>query len=388
MLLDDYLEPIDISSIAERDQFNENNWGPHINFYKGGELDYSLYQIAIIGVKEGRNSIFNQDSSKAPDEIRREFYYLFRNVGNCQIIDLGNVKLSETIKDTYFAMASIIFELKKNNIFTVILGGGNDLIYGQYLAYQELHEMINVTCIDERIDMKNTSPKIVHSESYLMPIFMHQPNYLFNYNLLGYQTYLCDPNELDTLDSLNFDSFRLGHIRDDISETEPTLRISDIMSVDVSAIKHSEAPGNANGSPNGLTSEEICQIFRYAGYSDRLSSIGIYELNPSFDTQNMTAKLVAQCLWYFVEGYINRRVENPQSNDKDFLKYTVEFEDVDHQLVFWKSKRTDRWWMEMPYGDKDHFRRNQLIPCSYNDYLKACKEELPDRWMKAYNKLF
>jgi hypothetical protein len=102
----------------------------------------------------------------------------------------------------------------------------------------------------------------------------------------------------------------------------------------------------------------------------------------------MTAKLVAQCLWYFVEGFMNRRVENPQSNDKDFLKYTVEFEDVDHQLVFWKSKRTDRWWMEMPYGDKDHFRRNQLIPCSYNDYLKACKEELPDRWMKAYNKMF
>lgn len=388
MLLDDYLEPIDISSIAERNQFNENNWGPHINFYKGGELDYTSYQIAIIGVKEGRSSIFNADSSKAPDEIRREFYHLYRNVGNCQIIDLGNVKLSENIKDTYFALATVVFELKKNNVFTVILGGGNDLFYGQYLAYQELHEMINVTCIDERIDMKNTSPKIVHSESYLMPIFMHQPNYLFNYNHLGYQTYLCDPNELDTLDSLNFDSYRLGHIRDDISETEPTLRISDIMSVDVSAIKHSDAPGNANGSPNGLSSEEICQIFRYAGYSDRLSSIGIYELNPSYDTHKMTAKLMAQCLWYFVEGFMNRRVENPQSNDKDFLKYTVEFEDVDHQLVFWKSKRTDRWWMEMPYGDKDHFRRNQLIPCSYNDYLKACKEELPDRWMKAYNKLF
>lgn len=388
MMLDDYLEPIDLSSIAERSQFSENNWGPHIKFYTGGPIEYSLYQIAILGVKDGRASIYNQDSERAPDQVRREFYFLYRNAEKCTIIDLGNVKLSGNCKDTYFAIASIVLELKKNNVFTIILGGGNDLIYGQYLGYQDLNQMINVTCVDERIDMKNTSTKLVNSESYLMPIFMHQPNYLFNYNHVAYQSYLCDPNELETLDSLNFDSYRLGHLRDDISETEPTLRVSDLLSIDVSAIKHSDAPGNANGSPNGLTSEEVCQLFRYAGYSDRLSSIGIYELNPTFDTHNMTAKLIGQCIWYFIEGFINKRIENPQSNDKDFLKYTVEFEDVDHQLVFWKSKRTDRWWMEIPFGDKEHFRRNQLIPCSYNDYLKACKEELPDRWMKAYNKLF
>jgi arginase family enzyme len=383
-----YLEPINLNDIYARSNFSENMWGPHVRFYKGGELEYDKIQIAVVGVKEGRGSIFNAASALAPDAIRKEFYTLYRNTSRYKIIDMGNIITTDNIKDTYFALASVLNELRSNNIFTVILGGGNDLAYGQYLGYQELYEMINIACIDERVDMKNTSTKLVTSESYLMPIFMHQPNYLFNYNLIGYQAYLTDPSELDMVESLNFDTYRLGGVRDDISEVEPTLRVSDMLCIDISAIKSSDAPANAYPSPNGFTSEEICQIFRYAGYSDRLSSIGIYELNTLEDDKNQTAKLMAQSIWYFLEGYENRKIESPQANDKDFLKYTVEFEDVDHSLIFWKSKRTDRWWMELPYGDSEHYKKNQLIPCSYNDYLKACKEELPDRWMKAYNKLF
>ncbi|MEI6312706.1 MAG: formimidoylglutamase [Bacteroidota bacterium] len=385
--LDLYLEPINLNDIYPRINFAEGMWGPHIKFYQGGELDYDKFQIAIIGVKEGRGSIHNAPSALAPDIIRKELYTLFKNSSKNKIIDLGNIITTDNVKDTYFALASVLNELRTNNIFTIILGGGNDLTYAQYLGYQESYEMINISCIDERVDIKNTSSKIISSESYLMPIFMHQPNYLFNYNLIGYQTYLSDPMELDMVESLNFDTYRLGAVREDLSDVEPTLRVSDMMCLDVSAIKSSDAPANAVQTPNGFTSEEICQIFRYAGYSDRLSSIGIYELNPTEDPKNQTAMLIAQCLWYFLEGFENRKVESPQANDKEFLRYTVEFEDVDHSLIFWKSKRTDRWWMELPYGDTEHYKKNQLIPCSYNDYLKACKEELPDRWMKAYNKL-
>lgn len=383
-----YLEPISLNDIASRNQFSDTMWGPHIRFYKGGEPDLESIQIAIVGVKEGRGSIYNQHSALAPDLLRREFYYLYKNSARHRIMDMGNIVTGDNVKDTYFALASVISDLRNQGVFTIILGGGNDLAYAQYLAYQELYEMINVSCIDERVDMKNTSEKIISSESYLMPVFMHQPNYLFNFNLIGYQTYLCDPNELDVIEGLHFDTYRLGVVRDDLSEVEPTLRISDMLVVDISALKSNEAPATTQPTPNGFSAEEICQIFRYAGYSDRMSSIGIYEINPTEDQKNQSVKLMAQALWYFMEGYENRRVENPQVNDKDFLRYTVEFEDVDHSLIFWKSKRTDRWWMELPYGDTEHYKKNQLIPCSYNDYLKACKEELPDRWMKAYNKLF
>jgi hypothetical protein len=28
-----------------------------------------------------------------------------------------------------------------------------------------------------------------------------------------------------------------------------------------------------------------------------------------------------------------------------------------------------------------------MVPCTYQDYEMACREEIPDRWMKVYNKL-
>ena len=69
------------------------------------------------------------------------------------------------------------------------------------------------------------------------------------------------------------------------------------------------------------------------------------------------------------------------------MKFTVHLEDSDHELIFWKSKKTERWWMELPFGDKKKYGRNQLVPCSFEDYEGACEQELPDRWMKAYTKL-
>ena len=40
-----------------------------------------------------------------------------------------------------------------------------------------------------------------------------------------------------------------------------------------------------------------------------------------------------------------------------------------------KSKKTKRWWMQMP--DKN------FIACSYNDYLSASMNDIPERWLRA-----
>lgn len=387
-MLSKFLKARQLSDYLDRKSFSEHQWGAHIHFYKGKTSELSDYSIAIIGVKEDMGSVHNRGSADAPDEIRKEFYKQYYNGVQHKVIDMGDILPGADVEDTYFALASVMMELRKNNLFCIVLGGGHDLTYGQFLAYQERYEMINVVVADERIDMKKPGTRKIGSESFLMPLFMHQPNYLSNYTHLAYQSYYCGIHELESLESLNFDALRLGLLRNDLSETEPVLRMADMLSLDISCIRQSDGPGNGLPSPNGFSGDEIVQLFRYAGYSDRLSSLGIYELNPDKDDRNMTAKLMAQCLWYFIEGYENKKEEIPDAHNSDFVKFTVEFEDVDHQLVFWKSKRTDRWWMEMPDGEKESGRKNLLLPCSYSDYSKALRQELPDRWMKAYNKLF
>lgn len=391
----DFLTPLNKEALLEGQELHPGQIGNYIFIYDGKEPEIGWYDIAIIGVPDDRSSVGNHGSAKAPDLVRREFYKLFLPPVEKEfhVIDLGNITPGETVRDTYFALASVMVELITHKVFPVIIGGSHDIAFGQYIGYKALQTLINVVNVDERIDMFEHGPIVpgkmpdkIDAASFIMSIFTHTPNYLFNYSHLGHQTYLNDSKAIETLESLNFDCYRLGLLRANLEEAEPVLRDADMLTVDISAVRMADAPAHAQASPNGFTGEELCQITRYAGLSDKLSSLGIYEVNPGYDNNRQTLQLAAQMIWYFIEGYYSRVGDYPLTLD-EHLKFTVHLEDTGHEIVFWKSKKTDRWWMEMPYGDKEKMARHQIVPCSKRDYELACEQELPDRWMKAYTKL-
>jgi formiminoglutamase len=217
---------------------------------------------------------------------------------------------------------------------------------------------------------------------------LHEPNYLFSYTHLAYQSYLIDPLSVAVLEKLYFEAFRIGQMRTNMQEMEPAIRNADMLSFDITSIKSSDAPGNKNAQPFGLTGEEACQICWYAGMNEKLSSAGFYEYNPSLDDVNKkTASVIATMIWYFIEGYYNRKNEqNFRSND--FLKYSVSMPVEPEVLTFYKSKFSEKWWMEVPYANgRERYARNSIVPCSYNDYQTATKGEVPERFISTLAKL-
>ena len=384
----EFLTPVDKDTILEEAELHPGQLGNYIFIYNGTEFELSDFNIAFIGVNEDRGSTNNSGSAKAADLVRRELYKLYMPPidKEFKVMDLGNIQQGESPRDTYFALSSVILELLTHKVIPVIVGGSHDLTFGQYLGYKNLNALINLVVLDERIDMQDGPGKKIDASSFLMNILTHTPNYLFNYSHVGYQTYLNDAKAIEVLEGLNFDCHRLGLIRANLEQTEPILRDADALSIDVSCIRQADAPAHAQASPNGFSAEELCQITRYAGLSDKLTTLGIYEINPGYDNNRQTTQLAAQMIWYFIEGYYNRVGDYPLTLE-EHLKFTVHLEDTDHELIFWKSKKTERWWMELPFGDKEKYGRNQLVPCSFEDYESACEQELPDRWMKAYTKL-
>jgi hypothetical protein len=190
------------------------------------------------------------------------------------------------------------------------------------------------------------------------------------------------------MQKLFFDSYRLGLVRANMEQTEPIVRNADIVSFDISSVRKGDAPGNFYAGPNGFSGEEFCQIARYAGLSDKVSSVGFYEYNPEFDDRESTAHLISQAIWCFLEGVSQRKNDIPSSLDNNFLKYRVFLSDSKHEIVFYKSNKSDRWWMEVPYpNNKSKYERHHLVPCSYADYQTACNEGMPDRWWQTYQKL-
>jgi hypothetical protein len=190
------------------------------------------------------------------------------------------------------------------------------------------------------------------------------------------------------MDKLYFDVHRLGEISGQVSVAEPVIRNANMMSIDVGAIRSSDAVGNANASPNGLYGEEACQIARYAGFNDKLSSIGFYEFNPAYDNNGQTATLIAQMIWYFIDGYYNRKKDFPLNPKSQYLIYKTSLKHEDHEVIFVKSKKSDRWWMQVPYPSGGSANeRFHLVPCRYDDYQTAVSGEMPDLWWRTYQKL-
>jgi formiminoglutamase len=384
----DFLNPVNKETFLDGEELHPGQIGNYVYIFDGKEPEIGWYDIALIGVPDDRGNTWNAGSAKAPDAIRKEFYKLFLPPVEKEfhVIDLGNIKAGETVRDTYFAMASIVLELITHKVIPVIIGGSHDLSFGQYIGYKGLQTLINVVNIDERIDMLEPNSQHIDASTFVMHMLTHTPNYLFNYSHLGHQTYLNDSKAVETLQSLNFDCQRLGLVRANMEEVEPVLRDADMLTIDISSVRQADAPAHAQASPNGFSGEELCQIARYAGLSDKLTSIGFYEMNPGYDNNRQSAQLVAQMIWYFVEGFYSRVGDYP-IDLSNHLKFTVHLDDTGHELIFWRSQKTDRWWMEIPMGEKEKFARHNLLPCSYKDYEMACEQELPDRWMRAYTKL-
>lgn len=187
------------------------------------------------------------------------------------------------------------------------------------------------------------------------------------------------------MEKLYFESYRLGDIAQSISTVEPVLRDADIVTLDLNSVKSSEVSVKQKYSPNGFNGREICAIARYAGISNKVSSFGIYEYNPSQDDE-ATAMLVAQIVWYFIEG-VNCRVKDDDFKDlSNYLKFTVLVED--EELVFFKSKKTGRWWIEIPFLEYSNTKskKHPLLACMHEDYESATNGVIPERWYKAYKK--
>lgn len=385
-----YFEPVDQEITGTIEELHNYQLGKGIKIFTDSEFfpDIDDVQMVLIGVPEDRRSIDNDGCATAPDHIRRYLYNLAAGHFSLKIADLGNLKRGFSVNDTYVALTSIITDLLKSNIIPVIFGGGNDIAYAQYRAYESLEQVINIVSVDSKFDLGEVEGDL-NSNSYLGKIILHQPNFLFNFSNIGYQTYFVDPASIQLMNKLFFDVYRVGQVRESIDEVEPVVRNADMVSFDISAIKKSDAPGNNNASPNGFYGEEACQIARYAGLSDKLSSIGFYEINPKTDRDGQTSHLTAQMVWYFMDGVANRKKDNPVGNKTDFTKFRVALKDNRHEIVFHKSNKSGRWWMEVPYvsGKGSQYERHHLVPCSYRDYQTACNIEMPDRWWQAYQKL-
>ena len=377
----DFLKPLDAEILDFVNELSSQHLGSKIVFHTKNDFpNIKKIKIAIVGVLENRGD-FNANKDVNLDFIRKELYSLYPGNWNESIADLGDLLPGDKIEDTYFALHKVASFLLKNNVIPIIIGGSQDLTYSLYRAYDELEQMVNLVAIDSKFDL-GQEEQLLNKDSYLSKIIVDEPNNLFNFSNLGYQSYYNSQEEIDLIEKLYFEAYRLGELSNNISLAEHVLRDADFVTIDLKAVKSADS-GNFDGFvPNGFNGKEICALARYAGISDKTSMLGIFNHNNSA----LESSLIAQIIWYFIEGYHYRSNEYPFSSKENYLKYIVPIEN--DEIVFYKSDKTDRWWIEIPFiaNNNNKLKKITLLPCSYDEYLTACNQEIPERWWKSQRK--
>jgi formiminoglutamase len=381
MDLSHYFDPVDFEKFELPDWVDKKHSLGFLLQKNGEKLKPEKADIVIIGVPEYRNSLIPEQGSSI-DEIRKHLYGLNRIGARFKILDLGDLKLGLTANDTYFALRDICEFAIENRLTICVLGGSQDLTFGMAKAFDG--QLFNMVSVDPKLDFRKGA-KIINSENYLNLIFEKQKN-LYSYTALAYQNYFVDQTDIDIFNNLHWDVKRLGQVRYDLTSVEPVLRDAHVFSFDLNAIRDFDAPGQLLGSPNGLYSEEACQIARYAGLSDTLQVAGFFNLLHTKNNFSNSANLMAQIVWHFLEGFFNRKPEDPSEDTEDFNHFVVDMSEINVNMVFFQSRVSGRWWLKVSedFGEKGQM---YLVPCEEDDYKKASSGDIPDRWWKNMRKI-
>lgn len=340
--------------------------------------DWKDADIALIGLVEERGNPDNEGAHSGADSIRRGLYGLRASHVKYNVVDLGNLRPGQTLEDSHLRLKEVVRTLLEHNVFPFVLGGTHDHTLPMVLAYEELNQRINLVNIDSRSDTEPSMDKGLAAH-HMSKILTKHSSILKRYLHLAYQTYLMDDNILAALDQHHFFRLRLGELREDFKAVEPLIRSADFLSFDVSAIRMSEAPGNACTFPFGLTGEEACQMAWFAGCSTQLSSFGLFEVNPGLDYRETTSQMAATMIWYFIEGFYHRNDDLSFSPSVTRKHHVVLDMRDGADITFYQNLVSGKWWVEIPPNSKSD--EPEILACREEDYLRALAGEIPHRWL-------
>lgn len=333
--------------------------------------------VAVIGIPFNSMKI-DTYSPETPDKIRAELYQLSKFDTKLRIADFGNLKPASSIKGYYKALRDIVDYFNELNIVTVIIGGSQDLSIGVCEAFRG-NRFFSFSTVDAFLDVKK-GRETFNPNNYLSRLFSTNSG-LFQFNLIGFQSHYLTTENIDKL-PFGGNHIRLGSLRDNVSIAEPVIRNTNFLSFDIKSVKNSDAPGSQRVSPNGLRSEEACQLAKYAGLSNNLKVFGLFDVLTENDQNDLTVKLAAQIIWYFLEGFVNRDNKLPDSNE-NCIMFQVEVEGVDKPIVFYRNSLTNQWWIEIETYEKVKFH----FACSEKEYIIASNNEIPGLWLDYIQKI-
>ena len=279
-----HFQTVKFGDLSQLD-FSEKHKGVGLLGYaidKGVELNKGR-----VGAKEG------------PNAIKRAFAGL-PDLNQCEeIIDYGNVEHNhELLIDTQREFADLAAKSMKRHKQTFLLGGGHDIAYAQYLATRKVYPELSIGVInidahfdtrDEDYSTSGTSFRQILEEDdnadYLVLGISQGGNTqaLFNYAKEKDIQFVYADELLHQVSPPIKDMIeRFIHNHDTVMFT-----------ICMDVVDSAFAPGVSEPAVLGIYPHTVFELAKRVIPSEKVKSISIAEMNPTYDSDQRTAKLVA-----------------------------------------------------------------------------------------------
>jgi formiminoglutamase len=281
--------------------------------------DYAAADIVILGCPQDEGVRRNNGrvgAAAAPDAIREQFYKLTPFNIKKRLFDLGDVLLGSSLEETHDTQKGVVKQILLDGKRLIVLGGGNDISYPDGCAMAEVFGPdkwigINVDAqLDVRVaDQRNsgTAYRQLLDEGYLLP------NYFYE---VAYQTHFASPVYYKYLRDLGVNRISLEMLRSrehaDI-ELKENIRqrfigqsssLNTFFGFDIDVVRSADAPGSSAPSPLGLRAGEFITLVKYAASLANTKLIEFTEVNPTYDIDDRTTKLVAIAMHRFISHVV------------------------------------------------------------------------------------
>ena len=309
-------------------------------------------------------------------EMRNALYTFKSFHDDFDFLDLGVLRKS----NDSFALP-LFEEIFNAGVFPILVTNDSSLNKSFMQALHNVYSSLHLTTIDDRL---RCFPFQSASEfPYLDSFLSSEGETTEGGHIIGVQSHLVPSAGFTYCEEKGVSLHRLGQAKQNLKDLEPSIRHADICILEMSALKYTDFPCQIPKSPSGFFLEEICQLSRYAGLSDTLKGFSISGFDFKNTNNQVDAQALAQIIWYFLDGFNNKKGDFPVNFD-GMIEYLVEVKEHQEVLTFWKSNRSGRWWVQVEKTNAPDANINlRLIPVSYQDYLDACEGELSNRVLKA-----
>jgi formiminoglutamase len=281
------------------------------------DTDYEQSEVVILGCPQDegvRRNNGRAGAETAPAAIREQFYKLTPFNIKKKIFDLGDVVIGSTLEETHQTHCAVVTQVLNDGKRVIVLGGGNDISYPDGCAMAEVFRpewWIGIN-IDSHLDVRvaeqrnsGTPYRQLLEGGRLLPQYFYE---------VGYQTHFCSPVYYDYIRNLGVNRISLELLR---SRAEADLELKEsikqkfighssslntFFGFDLDAVRSADAPGTSAPSPLGLRAGEFIQLVKYAASLANTKIIEFSEVNPKYDADGRTAKLVAIGMHRFCSG--------------------------------------------------------------------------------------